>query len=142
MHRRTGQYMNPRHNPLLSDLPFHRKLTAVRRVELHGLEPVLLLQRRARPFPEATHVSLAGELAAFVGDWHGVPVFESYVRSGEVHEEILWVWTSGSGGAGGAVERVLGWWRFFDAVVYEVTTDVSAGWRSSQPGLFDFRLTR
>jgi len=69
-------------------------------------------------------------------------VFESYVRSGEVHEEILWVWTSGSGGAGGAVERVLGWWRFFDAVVYEVTTDVSAGWRSSQPGLFDFRLTR
>jgi hypothetical protein len=74
--------MTPRHFP---------ELTAIRRVELHRLEPILLLQRRASPFPKTSHVSLAGELAAVLGDWHGVPVFEPYVRPGEVHEEIVWV---------------------------------------------------
>ena len=70
----------------------------------------MLLQRRASPFPKTSHVSLASELAAVLGDWHGVPVFEPDVRPGEVHEEVVGVRTSGGSGAGGAVESGRGWW--------------------------------
>jgi hypothetical protein len=96
------------------------KLTAIRRVELHRLKSILLLQRGARPFPKASHVALTGELAAVLSDWHGVPMFEPHVRPGEVHEEIVWVWTS-CRSAGGPVERWLGWWRFLHAVVHEMS---------------------
>ena len=73
-------------------------------VELHRLKPILLLQRGARPFPKASHVSLTGELTAVLGDWLGVPVFETHVRPGEVHEEFVWVRTS-CRSAGGAIEQ-------------------------------------
>lgn len=94
------------------------KLTTVSGVQLHWLESLILLQRRASPLPKASHAALAGELVAVLGDGHGVPVIEAHVRLLEVDEEGVGIGDCCD--AGGAVGAGLGWRRFLDAVVDEV----------------------
>lgn len=94
------------------------KLTTVSRVQLHRLESLILLQRRASPLPKASHAALSGELVAVLGDGHGVPVIEAHVRLLEVDEEGVGIGDCCD--AGGAVGGGLGWRGFFDAIVDKV----------------------
>lgn len=88
----------------------HIVLTTVCRIQLHWLKAILFLQRRAGPFPQATHLSLPREFAAILCDGHRVPVFEAHVRLFKVHEELGGIWTSCGAG----------WWGLLDAFVDQV----------------------
>ena len=98
---------------LLPSLKFHLGLTTVSRVQLHWLKAILFLQRRAGPFPQATHLSLSGELATILRDRHWVPVLEAHVRFFEVGEELGGIWTSCSAG----------WWGLLDAFVDKMAVE-------------------
>lgn len=58
----------------------------VRGIQRHGLEAVVLHQRRACPLPHAAHARLAGERAAPRRHRLRVPATEADVGAGQVDE--------------------------------------------------------
>lgn len=61
-----------------------KRHTGIARIYLHGLKPLVSLQRRAGPFPDAAQSPLSGEGVAERGDGDRVPVFESDVVAAAV----------------------------------------------------------
>jgi hypothetical protein len=49
----------------------------------------MLFQRRAGPFPYASHFSLASKPVAVRRDSHGMPIREAHIGAFEVGEELL-----------------------------------------------------
>lgn len=104
-----------KHNVVLAVEEIRR----VGRVESHRLEPSMLLQHGASPFPNTAQFALTRELVAILGHRNRVPVFESHVCAFEVHEKRRWGWASSF--AGGAVEMTIEWWSFFNTVIDKMT---------------------
>lgn len=80
-------------------------LTSISRVNLHSLESVMRQKRRASPFPDASHFTLAGEFVAVLDDGSWVPVFETNVafveidkhRQGSLGKGLYWLVIGGAG---------------------------------------------
>lgn len=80
-------------------------LTSVSRVDLHSLESIMRHKRRASPFPDASHFTLAGEFVAVLDDGSWVPVFETNVafveidkhRQGSLSKGLYWLVIGGAG---------------------------------------------
>ena len=104
------------------------RLTAVRRVERHGFEAVGLFQYGAGPLPQPTHLAQASELSAVLCDRRGVPVLETHVRVRKVCEESFWIRPGVGARRSRAVTGSLGWRRFLDPFVEEVTVDDVSTW--------------
>lgn len=64
-----------------------KEVSRVPRVQLHGLEALVLREGGAGPLPGAAHVTLARELVAAMGDRNGVPRSEGGVGVGQVDEQ-------------------------------------------------------
>lgn len=63
--------------------------TSVSRVECIGLETLMLGKRGTGPFPESTHVRLTREFVTVGCNSNWMPVFEAYVGTPEVGEELF-----------------------------------------------------
>ena len=65
-----------------------KEVVGVRGIQIHGLEPLPSLQRRAGPLPDPAHVGTAGEAAAVLSHRGGMEVLEADVTAFEIGEEV------------------------------------------------------
>lgn len=80
----------------------------------------MLSENGACPFPDSSHLSLAGEPVTSGCDGDGVPVLESNVGTVEVDKELVM-----RRRASADRTRTSGWRRLFDTVVGKVAAPVS-----------------
>lgn len=89
-------------------------LTGIERIQAHGLEALPLLERRAGPLPDATHLALATQAVTMCRDGSRMPVLEPDVSPVQVDEEVTLLFID-------RLSRASYWWRFLDAIIAEVT---------------------
>lgn len=75
--------------PLKAQNSDNKKRTGVARIQRHWLEPLVLRQRRAGPFPHAAHLRLARQAVPPRRDGGGVPVLEANIGTIQVDEELV-----------------------------------------------------
>ena len=108
------------------------KLTCIARIEVHCLEPLILFQQRARPFPDTSHPSMPRQLVAILSHWDRVPILEANVAILEIDEELLGVRMMLA--IGNAFTGSAGWRRFFHSIVRKVTLLISFAFRTISVG--------
>lgn len=63
------------------------EVSSISWVESHRFKSIVISQRRARPFPETSSVTLAAQ-RIFMSDCSGMPVVESDIPTVKVDEEV------------------------------------------------------
>lgn len=90
-------------------------VTRVSWVELHGLEPLMLFQYCASPFPNSTQFAFPAQFPTVLGHWNRMPIGKSHVAALQICKELVGIGTLLSTGRFSTARE--GWGRFFNPFI-------------------------